>query len=255
MTDIHPNLKGCSGGIDDFSPETLNLDVMPWKRSQAILFFVRGTSIAERQVFRPRHGPRPLAFANVDTPSSIGAILQPKCSSIELCSPPSQPIQVDGRSLVDLKAIVYEKEQTVKQDAVGGKTLTAGGIRGQRGRREAAAAEANAAAARKDVFARKNAGVEDRSRGDDLERVSQSRKRKAAERALAAKSKLYEKMGECFCPGVSQELEANSISRLRIMRRGWFNRVESFAHAFSDGTWWYCHARSCPWLDALEVMA
>lgn len=131
-------------------------------------------------------------------PSSFVVTLQLKCSPIELCSPPSQPIRVDGRSLVDLKAIVYEKEQTVKQDAIGDKTLTAGGIRAQRGRREAAVAEANAAAARKDVFARKNAGVEDRSKGDDLKRVSQSRKRKAAERMLAAKSKLYEKMGECL---------------------------------------------------------
>lgn len=228
---------------------------MSWNISQVLFFFVRGTAIAERQVFRPRHGPLLLAFANIDTPSSVGAILQPICSPIELSSPPSQPIQVDGRSLVDLKAIVYEKEQTVKQDAVGSKTLTAGGIRAQRGRRETAAAEANAAAARKDVFARKNAGVEDRSKGDDLERVSQSRKRKAAERALAAKSKLYEKMGEWFCPVVSQELEASSIPRLPVMRRGWSNRVESFTQALSDGTWWYCHARSCPWLDTPEVMA
>jgi len=86
--------------------------------------------------------------------------------------PPSfQPIKVDGRSLVDLKAVVYAKEQKVTGDREGG-------------------------AARKDPFARSNKGVEDRQQRDEIERVMASKKGKAAQRVMAAKSSLYEKMGE-----------------------------------------------------------
>lgn len=82
----------------------------------------------------------------------------------------------------------------MKQAGAGGSSV-AGSLRGLRGKRGAAAAEASTAA-RKDVFARSNRGVEERSKGDDLERITASKKQQAVERTLAAKSKLYEKMGE-----------------------------------------------------------
>lgn len=112
--------------------------------------------------------------------------------------PPRQPIKIDGRSLVDLKAIVYAKEQKTKLD--GGAGSGGAGLRGLRGKR-AAAGDSNGAA-RKDPFARSNRGVEDRSQRDELERVTASKKRKSGERTMAAKSRLYEKMGE-FCGPVS----------------------------------------------------
>lgn len=99
---------------------------------------------------------------------------------------------MDGRSLVDLKAVVYAKEQKVKLDAGG--SSGGSGLRGLRGKR--AAAGNSSGAARKDPFARSNRGVEERSRRDDLERVTASQKREAAQRTMAAKSSLYEKMGE-----------------------------------------------------------
>lgn len=104
---------------------------------------------------------------------------------------PNQPIKVDGRSLVDLKAIVYAKEQKVKLDGGGG----SGGLRGLRGKRSSGD-RAGGAGARKDPFARSNKGVEDRSERDEFERVTASKKKKAAERVMAAKSSLYEKMGK-----------------------------------------------------------
>lgn len=107
-----------------------------------------------------------------------------------------QPIQVDGRSLVDLKAVVYAKEQKVRLDGSGGGS-SSGGLRGLRGKR-AAAGDAGGAAARKDPFARTNRGVEERSQRDELERVTASKKKKKAERTMAAKSRLYEKMGKPY---------------------------------------------------------
>lgn len=108
----------------------------------------------------------------------------------------SQPIKVDGRSLVDLKAVVYAKEQKVKLDGGG----SSAGLRGLRGKRAAAGSHADGPA-RKDPFARSNRGVEDRSQRDELDRVTASQKRKAAQRTMAAKASLYEKMGERFFEG------------------------------------------------------
>lgn len=91
---------------------------------------------------------------------------------------------------------MYAKEQKVKQEGSG---TEAGGLRVLRGKRAAAGGEGAAAAAsvrRKDVFARSNRGVEDRLQRDELERVTQSKKKKTAERTLAVKAKLYEKMGK-----------------------------------------------------------
>eukprot|EP00904_Undaria_pinnatifida_P001767 jgi/Undpi1/11591/HiC_scaffold_30.g13886.m1 len=108
----------------------------------------------------------------------------------------SKPIRVDGRSLVDLKAIVYAKEQKATLDGGGGGSSSSGnGVRGLRGKRSAAAGEGDGAA-RKDPFARRNRGVEDRSQRDEVERVTASKKQKAAERTLAAKSVLYDKLAK-----------------------------------------------------------
>ena len=87
--------------------------------------------------------------------------------------------------------MVYEKEQKVK---IGGGGSSSGGLRALRGKR-AKSGDAGSSA-RKDPFAKRNRGVEDRSQRDELERVTESSKKKAAERRLAAKSSLYEKMGE-----------------------------------------------------------
>lgn len=106
--------------------------------------------------------------------------------------PSSQPIKVDGRSLVDLKAIVYAKEQKV--GGAGGGASGSGGLRGLRGKRSSG--DRDGGAARKDPFARSNRGVEDRQQRDEIERVMASKKGKAAQRVMAAKSSLYEKMGE-----------------------------------------------------------
>lgn len=70
-------------------------------------------------------------------------------------------------------------------------------MRSLRGKRSASGGmEGVDAGGRKDVFARSNKGVEDRSQRDELERVTRSKKNKAGERTLAAKAKLYEKMGK-----------------------------------------------------------
>eukprot|EP00752_Nemacystus_decipiens_P010566 g9409.t1 len=120
----------------------------------------------------------------------------------------SKPIKVDGRSLVDLKAIVYAKEQKVKLDGGGGSG--SGGLRGLRGRRPSSGDKANA---RKDPFARRNKGVEDRSEQDEVERVTASKKRKAAERVMAAKSSLYEKMAKGEVCGASRAGSLVDFSR------------------------------------------
>lgn len=95
---------------------------------------------------------------------------------------------------MDLKAVVYAKEQKVKLDGGGG----SGGLRGLRGKRSSGD-KAGGAGARKAPFARSNKGVEERSERDEVERVTASKKRKAAERVMAAKSSLYEKMGKDYC--------------------------------------------------------
>lgn len=105
---------------------------------------------------------------------------------------------MDGRSLVDLKAIVYAKEQKVKLDGGCGGGSGSGGLRGLRGKRSSSGDKAAAGGARKDPFARSNRGVEDRSERDEAERVTASKKRKAAGRVMAAKTSLYEKMGKAF---------------------------------------------------------
>ncbi|CAM9542441.1 unnamed protein product, partial [Hapterophycus canaliculatus] len=120
----------------------------------------------------------------------------------------SKPIKVDGRSLVDLKAVVYAKEQKVKLDGGGG----SGGLRGLRGKRRAAG-DAGDGGGRKDPFARSNRGVEDRSQRDELERVTASKKRKAAQRVMAAKSSLYEKMAKGEVAGVSRAGSLVDFSR------------------------------------------
>lgn len=102
----------------------------------------------------------------------------------------AQPIKVDGRSLVDLKAIVYAKEQKVRRDGGGG---SGSGLRGLRGKRPSGDRDGGG---RKDPFARSNKGVEDRSQRDEEERMTTSKKRTAAQRVMAAKSSLYEKLGE-----------------------------------------------------------
>lgn len=100
---------------------------------------------------------------------------------------------MDSRSLVDLKAVVYEKEQKVKVGGGGGGSGS-GDLRALRGKRAASGDERGSG--RKDPFAKRNRGVEDRSQRDELERVTASSKKKAAERSMAAKSSLYKKMGE-----------------------------------------------------------
>ena len=113
-------------------------------------------------------------------------------------TPSAQPIKVDGRSLVDLKAIVYAKEQKAKLDGGGGGGGSSG-LRGLRGKRSSGDRAGGGAGSRKDPFARSNKGVEDRSERDEVERVTASKKRKAAGRVMAAKSSLYEKMGKACC--------------------------------------------------------
>eukprot|EP00903_Cladosiphon_okamuranus_P009374 g8938.t1 len=123
----------------------------------------------------------------------------------------SKPIKVDGRSLVDLKAIVYAKEQKVKLDGGGG----SGGLRGLRGLRgkRSSGDKAGGAGARKDPFARSNEGVEDRSERDEVERVTASKKRKAVDRVMAAKSSLYEKMAKGEVGGASRAGSLVDFSR------------------------------------------
>lgn len=113
-----------------------------------------------------------------------------------------KPIKVDGRSLVDLKAIVYAKEQKAKLEAGGGSA--GGGLRGLRGKRSSGDRDLGGKV-RKDPFARSNRGVEDRSQRDEIERVTASKKRKAGQRVMAAKTSLYEKLGEidvCKLPAI-----------------------------------------------------
>lgn len=100
----------------------------------------------------------------------------------------AQPIKVDSRSLVDLKAIVYAKEQKVRPDGGG----SGSGLRGLRGKRPSGEKDGGG---RKDPFARSNKGVKDRSQRDEEERMTTSKKKTAAQRIMAAKSSLYEKMG------------------------------------------------------------
>ena len=65
-----------------------------------------------------------------------------------------------------------------------------------RAKRTASSSSGDKASARKDPFARSNKGVEDRSERDEVERITASKKRKAAGRVMAAKTTLYEKMGK-----------------------------------------------------------
>lgn len=113
---------------------------------------------------------------------------------------------------------MYAKEQKVKKDA-----SSASGLRGLRGKRSAPDGEGREAAGRKDVFARSNKGVEHRSERDELERITQSKKRKAAERSLAAKSKLYEKMGER--PGQCGEVSMGRGAKLKHVLKA-FNGLD-----------------------------
>ncbi|CAB1120897.1 unnamed protein product [Ectocarpus sp. CCAP 1310/34] len=122
----------------------------------------------------------------------------------------SKPIKVDGRSLVDLKAIVYAKEQKVKLEGGGGSA--GGGLRGLRGKRSSGDRDGGGGA-RKDPFARSNRGVEDRSQRDEIERVTASKKRKAGQRVMAAKSSLYEKLAKGEIGGATRAGSLVDFSR------------------------------------------
>ncbi|CAM9829575.1 unnamed protein product [Ectocarpus sp. 6 AP-2014] len=122
----------------------------------------------------------------------------------------SKPIKVDGRSLVDLKAIVYAKEQKAKLEGGGGSGSTSGGLRGLRGKRSSGDRDGGA---RKDPFARSNRGVEDRSQRDEIERVTASMKRKAGQRVMAAKSSLYEKLAKGEVGGATRAGSLVDFSR------------------------------------------
>ncbi|CAM9623300.1 unnamed protein product [Ectocarpus sp. 12 AP-2014] len=123
----------------------------------------------------------------------------------------SKPIKVDGRSLVDLKAIVYAKEQKTKLEGGGGSA--GGGLRGLRGKRSSGDRDGGGGGARKDPFARSNRGVEDRSQRDEIERVTASKKRKAGQRVMAAKSSLYEKLAKGEIGGATRAGSLVDFSR------------------------------------------
>jgi hypothetical protein len=83
--------------------------------------------------------------------------------------------------MFDLKAMVYQKEQEMKN---GDPNST----RRRRGKREAAPN-------RRDLFAKKNKGIDSRNKYDKEERKSKSA---ASQSALAAKAALYEQIGN-YC--------------------------------------------------------
>ncbi|CAM9395021.1 unnamed protein product, partial [Discosporangium mesarthrocarpum] len=135
----------------------------------------------------------------------------------------SKSIRVDGRSLVDLKAVVYEKEQRVKSQG-GGAESGAEGLRSLRGKRSAAAAAEAAEGARKDVFARSNRGVGDRSKKDDEEHMTSGRKRKVMEKTMSAKARLYEKLAKGEASGSDAgcmvDFDRKSGADLALLEKG-----------------------------------
>ncbi len=136
-------------------------------------------------------------------------------------------ISVDKKSLVDLKSVLYEKEEAIRSNqggrgsgggeggvGVGHQTKTtssssvsSGKLRALRGKRKASAAlegvgyEDNKGG----VFERQNKGVTARQARDERDKVSSKRKSDQSQQALRAKATLYDRIvnGEIAEPGES----------------------------------------------------
>jgi len=93
----------------------------------------------------------------------------------------AKKINVDSRSMLDLKAIVYEKEDQAKQ--TGGESL-----RKSRGRQATGGRRGDS-----DVFQRSNKGVHARNQRDEEELETMSKKQRA-KAALERKAALYDKL-------------------------------------------------------------
>lgn len=93
-------------------------------------------------------------------------------------------IEVDGKSLLDLKAVVFEKEQ---QQAAAAPSIS---LRHKRGRHAAASVTA---ASSRGVFSRPNKGVAERQAADERARLAQNKKKQSAA-ALEKKAKLYDQL-------------------------------------------------------------
>lgn len=140
-------------------------------------------------------------------------------------------IEVDGRSMVGLKALVFEQEQKIKQ----GREQGGDSIRSLRGKRAAEVAqEQGDLRARKDIFARSNAGVSQRQKGDeeqhakDPEALTMKQKEQKVAKSLKAKALLYNKMarGEIQgheAPGVLVNFKGKTSEELK-----WLDRAEAF---------------------------
>ncbi len=138
-------------------------------------------------------------------------------------------ISVDKKSLVDLKSILYEKEEAIRSNQGGrGSGGGSGGegrggvrqpdsssslvdgsgeLRALRGKRKASAVLGGGVdyEGKKDLFARHNKGVTARRARDEKEKVSSKRKSDQSQQALRAKAALYDRIasGEITDPGES----------------------------------------------------
>ncbi len=135
-------------------------------------------------------------------------------------------ISVDKKSLVDLKSVLYEKEEAIRSNQGGrgsgggdggegvgqqpkssSSSVGGGELRALRGKRKASAAlggvvyEDNKGG----VFERQNRGVTARRARDEREKVSSKRKSDQSQQALRAKATLYDRIvdGEIAEPGES----------------------------------------------------
>ncbi|CAN0185066.1 unnamed protein product, partial [Phaeothamnion confervicola] len=99
----------------------------------------------------------------------------------------AKPINVDGRSMLDLKALVFEREQQQRADGDGDDVE--GGVRHRRGL--AARRPADGKRRKEDLFSRSNRGIEERQERDSEARASKKRK---VSGMMQAKAALYEKM-------------------------------------------------------------
>ncbi len=133
-------------------------------------------------------------------------------------------ISVDKKSLVNLKSILYEKEEAIRSNQGGrgsgggeggggvgqpesSSSLVGGGeLRALRGKRKASVVLGGADyKGNKGVFAHQNKGVTARRAKDEREKVSSKRKLDQSQQALRAKVALYNRIasGEIAEPGES----------------------------------------------------
>jgi hypothetical protein len=112
----------------------------------------------------------------------------------------SKKVDVDQKSIVGLKSLVYEKEQALRSTKDAAASLDGEGLRALRGKRALANQAEEAKRSKNDIFTRKNVGVSERHLKDEAERETPSRKLAKSRKMLEIKSRLYNKLASAAVP-------------------------------------------------------